>query len=62
MGYDHLVDLTNNCAKAVRCQVKTNVNPDEHSAELAPKESTTVVTYLGSPAREFTPEVVCSYR
>jgi hypothetical protein len=62
VGYDHLVHLTNNCKKAKTCTVKTNVNPDPTSVQLAPGESTTVVMWRGSPAREFTADVNCRER
>ena len=59
VGYDHLVKLTNNCKMRVACSVRTNVNPDAAHVSLAPSEATTVVTWRGSPAREFTPDVTC---
>jgi hypothetical protein len=62
VGYDHLVHLTNNCKKATTCSVKTNVNPEAASVQLAPGESQTVVTWRGSPAREFTADVSCRER
>lgn len=62
VGYDHLVHLTNNCQKATTCSVTTNVNPEPSSVQLAPGESQTVVTWRGSPAREFTADVSCRER
>jgi hypothetical protein len=62
VGYDHLVHLTNNCAKAATCTVTTNVNPDAASVSLAPGEKQTIVTWRGSPAREFTADVSCRAR
>jgi hypothetical protein len=62
VGYDHLVHLTNNCKSAATCSVKTNVNPDAASVRLAPGESRTVVTWRGSPSREFTADVSCQER
>ena len=61
LGYDHLVDLENTCKKSVICSVKTNVNPQEQQVSLHADETSTVVTYIGSPAREFTPQVSCRY-
>lgn len=61
LGYDHLVDLENSCQKRVVCSVKTNVNPQEQQVHLDVGETSTVVTYIGSPAREFTPQVNCRY-
>jgi len=61
LGYDHLVDLVNGCADKVVCEVWTNVNPEKQSVSLDPTQSTSVVTFIGSPAREFTPESTCRY-
>jgi hypothetical protein len=59
VGYDHLVHLTNNCKTAVTCTVTTNVNPDAATASLGVGESTTLTTWRGSPAREFTADARC---
>jgi hypothetical protein len=59
LGYDHLVLLTSNCKKPVTCSVKTNVNPKVQRVTLAPGEKQTVVTWRGSPAYAFTPDVTC---
>ena len=59
-GYDHLVHLNNGCDKPARCHVKTNVNPEPAEVRVLPKQSATVVTFQGSPAREFTAEVSCA--
>jgi len=59
VGYDHLVHLTNGCKKPMACTVKTDVNPDAAQVELEPAEAKTVVTWRGSPAREFKPDVTC---
>ena len=59
VGYDHLVHVTNNCKRAVSCSVKTNVNPDPASVQLAPGETRTLTTWRGSPAREFTADAKC---
>jgi hypothetical protein len=62
VGYDHLVHLTNNCDKPAVCSVSTNVNPEPASVALAPGEKQTLVTWRGSPAREFTADVSCQAR
>lgn len=59
IGYDHLVTLKSDCKKAVKCQVRTNVTSDPVGVDLAPAAEETVVTWRGSPAREFTPDVTC---
>lgn len=58
-GYDHLVDVTNGCDKAMTCDVSTNVNPTPTTVEVAVGETKTVLTYRGSPAREFSAKVDC---
>jgi len=59
VGYDHIVRLKNACKTTLSCSVKTDVNPDPATATLAPGESTSMVTWRGSPAREFKPDVSC---
>jgi ABC-type Fe3+-hydroxamate transport system substrate-binding protein len=59
VGYDHIVTLTSSCKVAMSCSVKTDVNPDATTVEIAPGEEKSVVTWRGSPARVFTPDVTC---
>lgn len=59
LGYDHLVHLTSRCTQRVGCKVKTDVNPEAQAVEVAPSETKTVITWRGSPAREFAPDVSC---
>jgi len=59
MGYDHIVHLRNGCQKTVLCRVTTNVNPDTVEGTLAPGEERELLTFRGSPAREFVPKVDC---
>lgn len=61
MGYDHWVDLQNDCEKSVNCSVSTNVNPEKRDVHLSPGDSASVLSFRGSPAREFTPRVTCQY-
>lgn len=58
-AYNHFVRVENGCDRRVRCSVSTDVNPDVQSIELAPNQSVEVITFRGSPAREFTPRVTC---
>jgi hypothetical protein len=39
--------------------VKTNLNPEPTTVTVPGKEKRLVVTFRGSPAREFTPDVRC---
>jgi hypothetical protein len=58
-AYNHWVRVENDCARRVRCQIATDVNPDPVARTIEPGESTEVMTFMGSPAREFTPRVSC---
>ncbi|MBX3271732.1 MAG: hypothetical protein KF729_15805 [Sandaracinaceae bacterium] len=59
MGYNHVVVVQNGCASRARCQVSTNVNPEVVRLEVPARETREVVTFLESPASEFTPRVRC---
>ena len=52
LGYDHVVNLTNGCPKTVDCVVKTDVNPDPQPVTVKSKETVSVMTWRGSPARD----------
>lgn len=58
-GYDHLVEIENSCERALQCTVKTDVNPEPTQVRVGPKEKATVLTFRGSPAREFKADVRC---
>ncbi len=62
MGYNHLVHITNRCNVGADCTVSTDVAPDPVPAAVGPKGEVTVTTFLGSPARTFTPHVKCTMR
>jgi hypothetical protein len=51
-GYAHVVTLANHCARAVTCEVWTDVDPSPHHT-LSAKSGETVetITRAGSPAR-----------
>lgn len=58
-GYDHLVHVKNRCDHAIRCTVKTDVNADGVTLEVAPKAESTFVTWRGSPQADFTWTLSC---
>jgi hypothetical protein len=58
-GYDHIVEVENACDKAVRCTVATDVNPTSSSLAVPPRQTRSVTTFRGSPAREFKADVAC---
>jgi hypothetical protein len=60
VGFDHIVTLTSGCKQAMTCTVSTNVNPDPTTVQLAVGATESVVTWRGSPAREFSADVTCA--
>ena len=58
-GYDHIVHLHNACSSAAHCEVTTDVAPDPIQVRLAVDEKREVVTFRGSPSRQFTFHVSC---
>lgn len=59
-GYDHVVTLFNGCDAPATCTVTTNVNPDPIGVQVAPGKEAEVLTFRGSPAREFEARVRCA--
>jgi hypothetical protein len=58
-GYNHIVHVANSCGVAFSCLVSTDVNPEPQTVVVGPNSQTEVNTFLGSPARVFTPKVAC---
>jgi hypothetical protein len=58
-GYYHVVHVANDCARAAVCDVSTDVNPTPERVTVPAKQQVEVVTFQGSPAREFVPHVEC---
>jgi hypothetical protein len=62
-GYTHVVELRNDCARPVTCEVWTDVDPEPKSTLTAmPGETDSVVTRRGSPASEVNAQSRCRYR
>ena len=59
VGYQHVVHIVNGCERAAACDVSTDVNPEAQHVDVPARTHVEVVTFLGSPAREFTPVVDC---
>jgi hypothetical protein len=59
MAYDHWVHLENGCDRAVRCRVRTDVNPEVSTVALEPGARRDVATFHGSPASVFVATVDC---
>jgi hypothetical protein len=58
-AYDHIVHVKNRCQKTVLCRVSTNVNPDPVEVSVPAQEAREVLTFRGSPSRDFVPKVDC---
>lgn len=58
-GYDHWVIIHNGCERAAACVVTTNVNPEPIHVDVPRDKTREVLTFRGSPAREFSAHVVC---
>ena len=61
-GYSHVVHVKDVCDVGADCVITTDVNPEPTRVTVDPKSETEVNTFLGSPARVFTPKVVCTTR
>jgi hypothetical protein len=59
-GYNHIVHIRDTCSVAADCIVSTDVNPEPTKVTVDAKSETEANTYLGSPARVFTPKVTCT--
>jgi hypothetical protein len=61
-GYRHIVTLTNNCQRAVSCEVWTDVDPTpRHVIQAKPGKSAEVITRNGSPASEVHAGKLCHF-
>lgn len=58
-GYDHVVIVRNGCDRKAICDVSTNVNPEPARVEVPAGSAAEVLTFRGSPAREFVPRATC---
>ena len=58
-GYDHLVEIDNRCDKSVSCTVATDVNPQSRTVTVAAGAKESLLTFRGSPASAFKPNVTC---
>jgi hypothetical protein len=62
LGYQHLATTDNECARPVRCQLWTDVDPEpRHVVEVPPRSSADTVFRIGSPSREFRVGYRCVY-
>ena len=59
LGYNHIVHVADTCKVGAECDVSTDVNPQPTHITLGGGENTEVTTFMGSPARVFTPKGDC---
>jgi hypothetical protein len=61
-GYRHTVTLTNNCQRAVSCEVWTDVDPTPHHIiQAKPGKSAEAIIRNGSPASEVHAGKLCHF-
>lgn len=58
-GYDHIVHVLSRCRLRAICDVSTSVRPEPIRVRIAPREHQRVLTFRGSPRRQFIPNVQC---
>lgn len=58
-GYDHWVVIHNGCQRDAACAVTTDVNPRAIHVGVPVDGTREVLTFRGSPARQFTARVRC---
>lgn len=61
-GYNHIVILTNGCARDATCSVSTDVNPEPTTVDVPRSATVEVLTFRASPASAFVPRVACALR
>ncbi len=61
-GYNHVVSITNGCARDATCLVSSDVNPDQRSVDVPTRQTVEVTTFMGSPSSTFTANVTCKLK
>jgi hypothetical protein len=61
-GYNHIVHVRDVCEAPADCVITTDVNPEPTKLFVPAKSEAEINTFLGSPARVFTPKVACTMR
>jgi hypothetical protein len=60
LAYNHIVHVANGCDPDAVCTVSTDVNPQAQEVVVAGHSEVAVMTFMGSPARAFKPNVKCT--
>lgn len=58
-GYDHIVHVNNRCAQVATCDVSSDVNPAIQRVKVPVGQEVEVLTFRGSPSREFVARAEC---
>ena len=58
-GFEHWVHNNNTCKAEAKCSVTTDVAPNPRRVTLAAGQKESLLTFRGSPARNFKASVVC---
>jgi hypothetical protein len=62
-GYNHVASSVNHCARAVECELWSDVDPEPHHViQLEPGASADTVFRIDSPAYAFRAYYRCRYR
>ena len=59
-GYSHIVSVRNTCDYTISCSITTNANPTASTLLISAGQSSSVNTFLSSPASDFSPTVNCA--
>lgn len=59
LGYQHAVTIRNTCDHEIQCTIKASSNPETLHVSVGPQASESVMVHSGSPASEFSAEVLC---
>lgn len=62
-GYNHVLTLSNQCQRAVSCEVWTNVDPTPHlKLDAKPGQSASIIARVGSPSRNVQAGKSCKFQ
>ena len=59
-GYDHIVHVNNGCSAPALCEISTSANPTHTRLTVLPRQEVELLTFQGSPARDFDVHADCN--
>lgn len=59
-GYDHIVHVNNGCSAPALCEISTSANPTHTRLTVLPRQEVELLTFQGSPARDFDVHAECN--